>query len=618
MNRIFYFDETTSLSSDSGMESAEDTRPSSTASGNSLDDLRLNDCFGFDYPFNYDDALSMVHIYCSGLLSSNINVVKTSAMQLFLLCRSGYSEVLLSSAPEFFGSLKTVVIASDISKHSDLIHCLSGIFYYLTENDTAVYLISPDSCIAFVTRLLSFPLESSLYYTVAGLHNLLDHKLLREKFRTPLIIILLIQILWTCFLYDKSFQPPVAHNPYLAFASSTSLSKFLAIVCDSLYLLAHRNEMSKRLMHAKQGVIPLLYFVHTYPFQKTQSVCFRLLRILSTHPQTKKDIIKNDPSLAFFKHSASSSFQSHSLDAFWTLRNLSDQCASLSNHQMNEISKILLLKLQSTDESLTCMKSCFYFLYDLGDQFTISRCIAGTLANFTCRNPFTKLFLVQNGAVPLLMSLLTFTMEELSCHSTLCRGTVYGGLCTAPSKYDPIPPSLLSCQCGRRSLPFPIFQATVDFVEATLRCLSHVTSSHQLANEALHQLSTDWMDCLFSDRGVCWINDLFSITLRLDDCEVDHVIHPMAEQLDGLQVLHVFQLAKAWLSLARNQLAGRVGFMPEQEVSLRSAVRNMELCLLSVIDSVSLLEGFVVLTVSLFIREDYVVCLFAQKIYLNS
>ncbi|VDO04057.1 unnamed protein product [Rodentolepis nana] len=575
------------------MESAEDTRPSSTASRNSLDELRLNDCFQFDYPFNYDDAPSMVHSYCSGLLSDNINIVKTSAMQLFLLCRSGYSEVLLSSVPEFFGSLKSAAIVSDISKHSDLIHCLSGIFYYLTENDSAVYLISPDSYVAFVTRLLSFPLESSLYYTVAGLHNLLDHKFLRDQFRTPLIIILLIQIIWTCFLYDKSFQPPVAHNPYLAFASSTSLSKFLAIVCDSLYLLAHRNEMSKRLIHAKQGVIPLLYFVHTYPFQKTQSVCSRLLRILSTHPQTKKDIIKNDPSLDFFKHSANSSFQSNSLDAFWTLRNLSDQCASLSNQQMNEISKILLLKLQSIEESLTFMKSRIYFPHDLEDQFTISRCIAGTLANFTCRNPFTKLFLVQNSVVPLLMRLLTFTMEELSCHSTLCRGTAYGGLCTAPSKYDPIPPSLLSCRCGRRSLPFPMFQATVDFVEATLRCLSHVTSSHQLANEALHQLSTNWMSCfLFSDKGVCWINDLFSITLRLDDSEIDHAINPMAEQLDCLQALHVFQLAKAWLSLARNQLAGRVGLILEHETSWRSAVRNMELSLLSVIDSVSIYKRF--------------------------
>ncbi|KAM7541509.1 hypothetical protein Aperf_G00000042426 [Anoplocephala perfoliata] len=586
MNRAFDFDESTSLSSDSGMESAEDTRPSSAASGNSLDDLRLNECYGFDYPFNNDDAFSVVHNYCSGLMSNNINVIKTSSIHLFLLCRSGYSEVLLSHAPEVFGSLKAVIATSEISKHSDVIHCLSGIFYYLTENDAAAYLISPDSYIAFVTRLLSFPLESSLYYAVAGLHNLLDHKLLREKFRIPLIIILLIQILWTCFLYDKSFQPPVACNPYLAFASSTSLSKFLAVVCDSLYLLAHRNEMSKRLIHAKQGVIPLLYFVHTYPFQKTQCVCVRLLRILSTHPQTKKDIIKNDPTLQFFKHSACSTFQSLSLDAFWTLRNLSDQCANLSNQQMNEISEVLLLKLQSTEESLKCTKMRIYSLHDLQDRFAISRCIAGTLANFTCRNPFTKLFLVENGAVPLLTRLLIYTMNELSCHGTLCRTTVFGGPCIAPSKYDPIPPSLLSCRCGRRSIPFPMFEATVDFVEATLRCLSHVTSSHQLASEALHQLSSAWMDCfLFSDEGVCWINDLFNITSHLYNSNVDHAIHPMVEQLNGLQTLHVFQLAKAWLSLVRNRLAGRIMLSSEQEMSLKSTVMNLEISLLTVIES---------------------------------
>ena len=394
MNRIYDLEESSSLSSDSGMQSAEDTRPSSTTSETSFDDWQWNECSGLEYPINYDAAFPLIQNCCSGLMSNDMAIIKSSTHSLFYLCRSGFSEVLLSFLPDIFSTLKAVIASVDISKYPDLIHCLSGIFYYLTENDTAAFIIPPESYIAFVAKLLSFPLESALHYTVAGLHNLLDHKSLREKFRAPLIIILLIQILWTCFLYDKSFHPPATCNPYLAFASSTSLSKFLTIVCDCLYLLTHRNEMSKRLIHAKQGVIPLLYFVHTYPFEKTQHVCVRLLRILSTHPQTKRDILKNDPTLRFFKHSANSTFHLLSLDAFWTLRNLSDQCASLANNQINEISEILLLKLQIVEESLRCWKSRIYSLYDLHDRYTISRCISGTLANFTCRNPFTNLFLV--------------------------------------------------------------------------------------------------------------------------------------------------------------------------------------------------------------------------------
>ncbi|VDM31787.1 unnamed protein product [Hydatigera taeniaeformis] len=579
MNRIYDFDESASLSSDSGMESAEETRPSSATSDNSSDDWPWNECSGLGYPLDYDAAFPLVQNYCMGLVSGDVSIIRSSAQHLLHLCRSGFSETLLSFVPEIFVTLRTVILAIDVSKHPDLIHCLSGIFYYLTENDTAIYLVPPDSYIAFVAKLLSFPLESVLYYTVAGLHNLLDHKSLRDKFRTPLILILLIQILWTCFLYDKSFHPPVTCNPYLAFASSTSLSKFLSIACDSLYLLAHRNEMSKRLIHAKQGVIPLLYFVHTYQFEKTQSVCVRLLRILSTHPQTKRDILKNDPTLRFFKHSANSTFQQISLDAFWTLRNLSDQCASLANHQMNEISEILLQKLRSIEESSRCWKAKIYSPYDLQDRYTISRCISGTLANFTCRNPFTKLFLVDNGAVPLLARLLTLTMNELASHSTLCQATVFGGPCMAPPKYDPIPPSLLSCLCGRRSVSLSNLQATVDCMEAALRCLSHLTSSHQRANEALHQLAYDWADgFLTGGKEVCWMIDLLRLTSHDEGvyCK-DHPIHPVPEQWDALDRSHVFQLAKAWLSLARNRLAGGVWRSPDQEAALRSAVGRLEL-----------------------------------------
>ncbi|VDD82443.1 unnamed protein product [Mesocestoides corti] len=180
-------------------------------------------------------------------------------------------------------------------------------------------------------------------------------------------------------------------------------------------------------------------------------------------------------------------------------------------------------------------------------------------------------------------------MNELSGHPTLCREASVGGTCVAPPKCDPIPSTLLSCPCGRRSLPMSLLQATVDCVEAALRCLSHLTSSHQLADEALHQLALDQPDSfLAGSKCVCWIVDLFHLTSDGSKSPGDtHVIRLVHEQCSILDTDHVLQLAKAWLSLARNCLAGSAWQSREQETTLRSAVVYLEENLGPFIESVS-------------------------------
>ena len=70
-------------------------------------------------------------------------------------------------------------------------------------------------------------------------------------------------------------------------------------------------------------------------------------------------------------------------------------------------------------------------------------------------------------------------------------------------------------------------------------------------------------------------------------CCEDHAIQAMPEQWDALDVVHIFQLTKAWLSLARNRLAGGVWQSMEQEMALRSAVVHLEKDLLPFTESVS-------------------------------
>lgn len=387
------FDESTALSCDSGFDSADEASSSSTTPIFSLDVNTWTECSDIFSPIGCSSALQFVQDSLAGIQSIDATRVKSSTVQLFHICRLGFTDLVINHNPRIFDLLRAVITIFDISKDPELTHGLSGIFYYLTEHDNSIETMHVESILSVVVKLLSIPLESSLNYTVSGLHNLLDNRILRDKLRTPPIITLLVQILWTCFLFDKSFHPPTATNPYLAFASSTLLSKFVSILCDSLYLLAHRNEIAKRLIHAKRGIIPLLYFAHTYPFEKLQSTCARLLRILSTHPQTKKDILKNDPNLEFFKRFAVSTSRGLSLNAFWTLRNLSDECGNISPLQLKETSEILLMRLRDLEQS-NWNSNCLVN-EDLQEVYAIGSCISGTLSNFTCRNPFVKTNLVQ-------------------------------------------------------------------------------------------------------------------------------------------------------------------------------------------------------------------------------
>lgn len=156
----------------------------------------------------------------------------------------------------------------------------------------------------------------------------------------------------------------------------------------------------------------------------------------------------------------------------------------------------------------------------------------------------------------------------------LCSSVKVSNQCTDfAAKFDQIPVSLVSCPCGRRSVPLNLLQSAIDCAEATLRCLTHLTASHQLASEALHQLTGDQSRCDW--RGMaCWIVDLLNVTTgeSKTDGQWEHIVRLSPEQRNSLDFGHVLQLAKEWLSLSRNCLAGAAWNNQEKESDLAAAV----------------------------------------------
>ncbi|VDL92762.1 unnamed protein product [Schistocephalus solidus] len=246
------------------------------------------------------------------------------------------------------------------------------------------------------------------------------------------------------------------------------------------------------------------------------------------------------------------------------------------------------------------------------DKFTVMRCIAGTLANFTCRNPSAKLYLVQSGLVSVLTRLLVsilqsgppgllccpvylgHPLETLQFQSNRSQinvknsSTPFDHAAPTPSELElptsivqdigdyqrapplsiplitPIP-SLISCSCGQRSLSMPHLQTVMELVEAALRCLTHLSSAHSVAADVTNCLLScpDFLTTLCG-AGTSWMLEVLQLIAglrmppqdrlehRTSLCTLkEHVFMRPNQSTCGFEVSNSLQLAKMWLSLTR-------------------------------------------------------------------
>ncbi|VEL16319.1 unnamed protein product, partial [Protopolystoma xenopodis] len=267
------------------------------------------------------------------LSKPDICLLQNSCGYLFQICKCGYTSFLLYACPNILTYIRTAILSNSvIQEEPELLHCLSGVIYYISQTEEGLNLFVKGDDIFVFTPLLAFPIESVLFYCLTAIHNLLlNRNVARENVRRSnalghLVLLLKISVaeymqlsncLEVCYsLTNLNTDLPGTLNP-----------KFLAILCDCLYLLSYGDTATKCAIRNEGGIPALLRILHFSTYDKLLWTASRLLRVLSAWSPAKIDIIDSDTSLEFIRRCLSSSYVHFSKvtpNALWTLRNLSD------------------------------------------------------------------------------------------------------------------------------------------------------------------------------------------------------------------------------------------------------------------------------------------------------
>lgn len=233
-----------------------------------------------------------------------------------------------------------------------------------------------------LVKLLSSPIESVVYYAITTLHNLL--------------------------MYEETAKLQIRKcggiQKMVALLSFHQNAKFLALVLDSLQILAFNNSESKLIIAASQGPKEIIRILCSTNYQKLIWTCVRLMKVLSVCPTNKQLLVQGGAMQAL-----NSQLQGHASDdriiynCLLTLRNLSD-CA-IGEENMDSLIKRLIELLMANND------------------INVSTCAAGILSNLTCNNDMNKLKFVEfNGIEIILRTMLQAGPEnkEDICEPAIC------------------------------------------------------------------------------------------------------------------------------------------------------------------------------------------------------
>lgn len=174
------------------------------------------------------------------------------------LSRKDASRLALTSSQALIASLITLILNT---QDAELHNMASNILNNLASNNNkqALYLIFKSGGIPALIKLLSSPLDSVVYYAITTLHNLL--------------------------MYEPSAKVQVHHYNgtrrmvELLSAHHNKNVKFLAIVMDSLHILAFNNSEVKLVIQTSGGPQEIVRIMRTYNYQKLLWTCVRLMKV---------------------------------------------------------------------------------------------------------------------------------------------------------------------------------------------------------------------------------------------------------------------------------------------------------------------------------------------------
>ncbi|TNN07290.1 Junction plakoglobin [Schistosoma japonicum] len=385
--------------------------------------------FDFEHPddskYLYCDLISFYETHSAPAIQAvqclsnvDIDIVLNASTYLFHLCRGGYASFIARICPDVFDNVKIPVFCPSTSKYVDVLHCISGIINYLSLCPDGQVTIIHNGGLDVINGLLLFPFESVLYFCVTAVHNiLLSHKSAKGSIHRTCITSRLINLLNYSVEYVESNTP----STFMPSANTRKdiNPKFLAVLCDCLYILAYRSESTKRAFKEQGGLSSLLKVIMVSTYEKVLWTATRLLRVLSAWIPVKYEIIAQDPHLNFFTYCLECHSSRVIANALWTMRNLSDIAVDKISLDVSvNVVKQLLSRLKFSAYGDSC--ATYYSGINRGDT-PVSRCILGALANLTCRNNAAKSYVVRHNGIDLILQILyTEISEQKNYYHTFC------------------------------------------------------------------------------------------------------------------------------------------------------------------------------------------------------
>lgn len=286
-------------------------------------------------------------------------VISQAAMIVNQLSKSDAACRVLMQSPQI---VQAIVNVMQNTGDMEVARCTSSIFHSFSHHPQGLQMIFQSGGIPALVRMLSSPVESTLFFSVTTLHNLL---LYQEGAKIALRIAKGLERIVP--LLNKN-------NP-----------KFLAIAADCLYHLSHGNPESKLIILTFGGHNALVHILQDYNYEKLLWSTSNVLLVLSVCPSNKPAIVKAGGVQALTKQLVSSSPRLV-MNSLWTLRNLSD--AASKEDGLENLLKIIVHELNNENPDVVA-------------------CCTGILSNLTCYSSKNKTVVTQvNGAEKLIHAIV--------------------------------------------------------------------------------------------------------------------------------------------------------------------------------------------------------------------
>lgn len=316
------------------------------------------------------------------LLNDEDRIVVAKTLKLIdQLSAKDASRMALTSSQALISSLINILLNS---KDPDFHNTAAKILCNLSANNNkpALYAIVKCGGIPALIKLLSSPIESVVFYAATTLHNLL--------------------------MYEPASKAQVHHyngtRKMVELLSQNNNQKFLAILLDSLHILAFNNSEVKLVIQTSGCAKELIRIMSSSNYQKLIWTCVRLMKVLSVCPENKRELVSEGAMQVLSSHLQNSNSDDRIFyNCLLTLRNLSD-CAIREDNLENLIKKLIEILNESNDINFTT-------------------CSAGILSNLTCNNDLNKMkFVEYNGIEIILRTMLQAGNEnkEDICEPAVC------------------------------------------------------------------------------------------------------------------------------------------------------------------------------------------------------